>query len=201
MNRRLTPADGESGPDDTRKTNSNLVIKRERKAIQGRYKLEIMFGTKRVEHNSPCFISVWDGGGYVTGEGDMLLSLCGTCPSGVVQVIEPTLENPKPDMGVCLKCKRIFKLKDTAEAKFFRLPVDKLAGVLEKYYLTLKGDADIYLKFPKKDIRYENNELDTLKLNSARADRHYAIYTMKRLLDDTKNGASIQSRIKAFLTA
>jgi hypothetical protein len=170
------------------------------KEVKARYKIEVVFGTDR-SNIANYGIILWDSLNK-TAEGDSLL---GFCPNrdckGIVHRPEGTMEDPDPTVGFCSICKTPFKLVDMADMKCFRSSMDVLAEKLEQVYVALGHNADIYLKFHPKDIRYEAKDRNVGNLFGARGARRAAIYPMDRIMKDTNNGSTLKSRFMAFVTA
>ena len=74
------------------------------------------------------------------------------------------------------------------------------AGV-EILFDRLKGNADIYLKHFKYDIRFDikNARAEFAKVEKARANIEKSIYPLYRVLKDTSSGAKMSTLIRAFL--
>jgi hypothetical protein len=72
----------------------------------------------------------------------------------------------------------------------YKLPTNILAERLEQWWHRLEGDADLYIKYHERDIRYR--EMAT-RLGSAKARKHRGLlaYPLARLLRDTAAGKSV----------
>jgi hypothetical protein len=75
-----------------------------------------------------------------------------------------------------------------------------LAKELTKIFHSLGGNADVYLKFHKTDVRYLALERDKGP-DVARRLKGLAIYPLRNILKDTAAGADLTSRFKAFITS
>lgn len=93
----------------------------------------------------------------------------------------------------------VFKDERNEGGTDFRVETRKLADLLAKYWYKLDGNADVYLKFDRTDIRYQMMEKE-YGTKRARELKGLAIYPLKNILGDTSNGASLADRIYKFLT-
>lgn len=164
--------------------------------LKASHKIEVsLTDDKRDDvHPFPALIMIWDSSGQIFGEGDSIMGFCPRCPDGILHRTDELT-------SFCLACKQPFPAKDTVDIRAVRLTITGLSGLLEKIFVHLGCDADVYIKHLRKDIRYQTQDYNQKVLLKARAAREPAIYTMKRILQDTGNGASISSRFRAFLTA
>ena len=80
-----------------------------------------------------------------------------------------------------------------------------IAGLVELVdilFRRFKGNADIYLKHFKFDIRYDQSNTNAesrKKVERARANIEKSIYPLYRILKDTSSGATMASVLRAFL--
>lgn len=183
--------------------------------VAGQFKIEVTFGSERQSKGiTPYAIMIWQTFDTLTGAEpeknivmersgtETLMAFCPSCPEGIVRRPEETyFESNAGDTGYCGNCKKPFEVKDMPDMKLYRSDMTSLAKRLVTFFHTLKGNCDISLKFHRSDLRYNPGEKYIDKLNKARSDRHPAIYTMQRIMEDTKNGASLEGRFKAFVTA
>jgi hypothetical protein len=170
--------------------------------VTATHKIEVAVGDGRRSGKAfPALVMIWGSAGKVFGEGDVIMGFCPNCPDGIVDRNQTDPEAPDDATGFCQTCKRPFKSKETVDMKAVRMTVPDLARFLAKIFHKVKCDADLALKFFERDIRYQAGELDRKKLDKARTTRHLVIYTMRRILDDTKSGSTVESRFEAFLTA
>lgn len=164
-------------------------------------KIEIVFGKDRTSNGPNAYaLMVWDSSGKLHGGGDALMGFCPYCPASIMSRVDP-VDNSMPTVHFCPKCKRPFKAEKMVDYIVHKTTTQVLADKLVGLWTALKGDADIYLKFHKKDIRYAPLDYDRKKLLQARQQRYPSIYTLKRILDDTTGGADLRARFLAFLRA
>jgi hypothetical protein len=167
-----------------------------------RFKLEVAIGDgRRSGKTFPAIVMIWGSSGKIFGEGDVFMGFCPKCPDGIIDREQTDPNTPSVDLGFCQSCRQPFKSTETVDMKAVRMTVQGLSDFLAKIFHNLKCDADLYLKMFEKDIRYQPQDFDRDRLDKARTKRHRAIYTMRRILDDTKNGTPVRERFEAFLTA
>jgi hypothetical protein len=75
-----------------------------------------------------------------------------------------------------------------------------------KWFMKLDARADIYMKFPRYDIRAltqmeQEKQLMGEALAKLRNDKRKCIYPLKNIIRDTAAGADLYSRVLAFLRA
>lgn len=196
--------------------------------IKARYKIEIQFGQDRSMSSLKPSVGVmlcWESGKRFHGGGDDLMYWCGypDCDTPM------STENFTDYFAVCPTCHReqfldgpdklqhiedarkrgintgsLEQLPVVSDTKFFRLPPPKIAEVIEKVWIKLGFNADIYLKYHPSDIRYRSSEMTTKtydELKKVRRMRGLHIYPLARILKDTAAGADPRRRFLAFITA
>lgn len=163
-----------------------------------KYKIEVQYIESRKLHEpSMVSVSAWESGKRFDGGGDEAMFWCidakehtggcgGLIPAG----------NAKNGMAMCPHCKNMINAT--------RLPVERvglfsarnLSKEVAKIYRHLDGNADIYLKF---------HETDTAGMTRLRSEgkktTQRAIYTLKRLVQDTVGGSDVAKCIENFLTS
>jgi len=194
------------------------------RAETAKYKIEVAFSWDRTEKGPAlALITIWESGRCLHGGGDDKMFWCGYPDCGRPMASSAMMV----DVGICPSCQRpLFRTMDDrvltisqakasgiphgdmekrpciSEVKFAKLSVSKLADLLEKLWRDLGCDADVYVKFFKKKIRFEPGDRNARDvLARARMSRSYVVYTLKSILKDTSTGASIRDRFEAFLTA
>jgi len=173
-----------------------------------KYKLEAMF-EKKHSLTRPTFgvISFWQSGAKLHGGGDTKMYICPGKDLG-----KSSCEAFIPDVAtgygflVCPKCKEVWKGEQVSGELGFRLSIQNWSFVLLRYFSKLEGNADVYLKYPKHDIRAvarieQDKQHMGEKLEKARRELSKVIYPLRNIIKDTTNGADLQSRFYAFLRA
>ena len=174
------------------------------------YKLEIQFG---VDHHvagpntTYGSITIWENGSHFNGGGDALLY---TCPGKFQKVNDCEAIIPDSVNGrrvvVCPACMMAWRSSHLIGQTFYRLPIQKWAEVVHRWYIRLNLDADIRVKYHYDDIRVaaeaeQQKELRGEVLEKARsaARRKPRVYPLENIVRDLNAGADLQTRILAFL--
>lgn len=175
-----------------------------------KYKLEVMFQHERsVIHPFPGVVSFWESGTKLHGGGDSKLYMCPAKDLG-----KGDCEGFIPDTAnglnfiVCPSCKSLWRSEEVHGEVFYRLPVQKWAEVLLKWYIKLDLNADIRIKYSKNDIRaaalveQEAQRMGEVLTKARSSDRRMVYtYPLKNIIRDTSAGADLYGRILAFLKA
>lgn len=175
---------------------------------RAKYKIEVMFRhSRRSTGLIDGMLSIWESGTKLSGEGDAKVYFC---PSkelgrGECQAILPDVSNGFGHL-VCPKCGQSWKDSEVYGEVFFKLPYEKWAEVLVTYYARTGHNADIYLKYPKHDVRViaakeQEKQLKGDQYNKLRSEKVLYIYRLERIIKDTSSGSSLYDRFKALLTA
>ena len=168
--------------------------------VAARYKIEITFGKERTRMNSVGCVQILESGAALHGGGDIKLFWCPNDDCGLPMDYSSKAAGP----AFCEHCGLTHEAKDLVGEKFFRLPVQKLSLLVEKTFHQLGGHADIYVKYHPTDLRratldYKGRDQE-VSLGKARVGRQRPyIYPLKNIIKDTAAGATLSSRIKAFL--
>jgi hypothetical protein len=192
------------------------------------YKLEIHFGPDRTSLSHKLMaavVTIWESGRRLHGGGDEKMYWCGYPDCG-----KPfSTDNFAHMHAVCPKCRRELHLDPVSRQEQLdyvnleglpvngldRIPIvvgEKLlkqtppnvAKFLAKTWYALDCDADIYLKFHPKDIRFDKTNFGHEvidKMKGVRAKREPVIYSLSRILADTAAGGDVEKRILAMITA
>jgi len=173
-----------------------------------KFKIEAMFEQKH-SVTKPTFgvLSFWQSGAKFHGGGDTKMYLC---PGKDLGKSECQSFIPDASAGyghlVCPKCGEVWRGEQVSGELGFRLSIQNWAIVLTRYFAKLEGNADIYAKYPRADIRavakieQEKQHMGE-KLTKARGELQKVIYPLKNIIKDTVNGADLQTRFYAFLRA
>lgn len=173
-----------------------------------KYKIEIMFDRKR-SRDAPSFgiMSFWESGSKFHGGGDTKIYFCAGKKLGVsnCDAFIPDSSNGYGHL-VCPNCKKVWKGDQVDGEIGARLTMQNWATVVVKYFLKMEARADIYMKFPRYDIRQltrmeQEKQLMGEALAKLRRDNRKCIYPLKHIIKDTAAGADLYSKFLAFLRA
>ncbi len=195
----------ELGALDKRKEAFDKLLATEGKA---KYKIEVIFSHVRSSRtSSPGMLSLWESGTKLHGGGDTKVYWC---PGKELKVSDCTGLIPDSSAGygylTCAKCGTTWKGEQVIGEIFYRLSPNKWAEVLLKHYVSVGHNADVYLKYPKTDLRIASGKEQAKQhmgelLAKARADRQQYIYPLRNIIKDVGAGSDILVRFHAFLTA
>jgi hypothetical protein len=170
--------------------------------IKARYKIEIFFGPDRtLQGPNLCQVQFFESGKKLNGDGDDMMFVCAN-PD------EPSLgcgsfipgDAIKGGIAICPGCKMAIKQTALTERLIGRLTTRNLATSLAKWFRKLDSDCDLYCKYDREDIRYVAM-VQRLGSQAAHRLRGLHIYPLRNIIKDLSNGASLEDRIFAFLTA
>jgi hypothetical protein len=188
-----------------RKAAFEKLIAQDQKA---KYKIEVMFRhTRGTTGLIDGTLGIWESGTKLNGDGDAKAYFCpsvergrGTCTALI----------PDTSAGfgylTCASCGVSWKEKEVYGEVFFKLPYEKWAEVLVKYYALCGHNADIYMKYPKHDVRKvaaaeQAKQLHGREYERLRKEKVLYIYPLRNIIKDTSAGATLYDRFKAFLQA
>ena len=193
-------------------------------SLRAAYKIEVLFGPRRtVQGPNVCLVQLWESGKHFHGGGDALMYVCldgrklkssATAAIYTGLVKDPSQfewvggcgkaipgQNIRGGMALCPSCQRASNARFAAHLlPFSGVTSRKLAEVLEVIFVQLNGNADIYCKYFRDDIRYQAMQR-TYGEEKARRHKGMHIYPLERIVQDTANGSSVQNQIFKFLTA
>lgn len=183
--------------------------------VRAKYKLEVQFGKNR-SNKAPFagVITFWLSGTKFHGGGDEKIYECPRkdCrawifPQQIDQVTEivdgvPTMSSK----SLCGECGSLWPSEVTIGERFCKLTTQNWANALLRVFQRMEFDADLYLKYSREDIRYKAalemaRDLGGEELAKAHRRRGLHIYPLKNLIKDTKHGANLLGRIRAFIEA
>jgi hypothetical protein len=177
-----------------------------KEAGKAKFKIELLF-TRELSTREPCpgVISFWESGAKLHGGGDTILHFCPGKSLGRNDC-EHYIPDPSNGYGilVCPRCHSVWDGKQVIGQYLARLPIQKWAEVICKYYRQLDMNCDVVVKYHKNDIRAAmraRHIQDSLGVLRAPAKRLKRIYTLGNLLRDTSAGSALYDRILAFLKA
>lgn len=186
--------------------------------VKGKYKIELLCEPKRTGWGEPFggVIKVWLSGAAMSGNADVTIYFCPRCHS-VIDAEQLGMYDRKNNGwptkpyygGLCLNCNLITPGPKLIDFRFVRTSLTNWVELIARYYRILMFDVDLYLKHFKSYLTKVMEE----RLEHPRAcagidgmvknfiDKELAIYSLSRLTRDTANGCSLETALKAFLTA
>lgn len=199
-------------------------LEAEGKISRARWKMQIWIKSERSIRKPLSFtLSVWESGKRLHGGGDESAFFCKRKPgaarpkapfaassihqkhfkrepqaSGCGGVIPG--EAIRVSQALCPHCGLQWDTEQIADAIFYQVPVEKAAEILANWFRELNSDADIYAKYRDDDIRTKMMA-QSYGIKKARELKGLTIYPLHRIIKDTAAGATVESRIKAFLLA
>lgn len=184
---------------------------------RAKYKMQIWFRSNRSTKKPLEFsLSFWESGKRLHGGGDEALFLCrrNTDAPRISLADQMMVRNGRigcdslisgeiaeeTGVVVCPNCYTRHKLTEIGDAIFYRLTVDQAAEKLAWWFRKIGGNADLYAKYCPTDPRVAmmSRHYDA---RTAQEKKGLTIYPLANLLKDTLAGASLEGRIKAFITA
>lgn len=190
---------------EKKKAAFDAVLAAEQKA---KYKIEVLFAhTRKVHGPSVGMLSIWQSGSKFHGGGDTKMYWC---PASDLKKADCNGVIPDSSQGygylVCPSCGNTWKGEQVTGELLFKLDAWKWAEVLVKHYVRLQHNADIYLKYPRIDLRVASDkeqakQLMGEELAKARSERQLYIYPLANIIKDTSSGSDLLNRFHALLTA
>jgi len=175
---------------------------------KAKYKIEVLFAhTRRAFGDSVGALSIWESGTKLHGGGDTKMYWC---PGKELRLSDCTGFIPDASNGyghlVCPRCQKVWSGDQVFGEIFYRFDSWKWAQALLKHYASLDHNADIYLKYPKHDLRVASRleqakQMMGEKLAKVRTERQQYIYPLNRIIKDVSAGSDLLTRFHAFLTA
>lgn len=191
------------------------AIERKREALEAAFgygdgllatwKIELNFEKGRSVHKPFAgSLMVWRSGSAFGGGGDEVMY---PCPDdNCIGFIPPELISAIAQRAGCPKCQKLWRQDQLMEMRLFKLPAQRWATVVTKYFIRLNQDADIYLKTHPIDIRTQTlkeqmKDRGGTELLAARMERIPIIYPLKNIFKDMVEGAELEVRFRQFLEA
>jgi len=170
--------------------------------VAARYKIEVTFGKQRTRMMSLGAMQILESGTALHGGGDIKMYWCPREECGLPMDYSSKASGP----AFCEHCGNTIKSTEMVGERFFKLPTQKLALLVEKVFHQLGGNADIYVKYHPTDLRRATLDFKArdqeVQLGKARAGRQRPyIYPLKNIIKDTSAGATLSGRFRAFLDA
>ena len=178
---------------------------------EAKFLLDVYFNEERSVHKPfSGFLMAWTNGGFAHGGGDEKVYFC---PSKVdrngqtkicAAPMPPNLI--KHGVGICVACQQPSRGKDFVGEVYFKLGVSSWAAVLERYFFRLECNADIRLGIMRGDLRRttaleQTGERQGELLENLRHRREWLRYSLRSIVKDGTTGATLDSRLNAFLRA
>jgi hypothetical protein len=175
---------------------------------KAKYKIEIFFAhTRRAHGRSIAMLSLWESGAKLHGGGDAKVYWCPGKDTG-----RSTCAAAIPDHAngygflVCPRCKTVWPGAEVRGELLGRWSNRQWAEILVLFFRKLDHNADIYLKYPKHDLRIAAHKEQVKQrmgeeLERVRRERVRYIYPLRNILKDTASGADLLGRFNAFLNA
>lgn len=173
-----------------------------------KYKIEIMFERKRSAQN-PTFgiMSFWESGSRLHGGGDTRIYICAGKSTKKADC-DAFIPDSSAGYGhlMCPNCRNVWKGGEVTGEIGARLTMQNWAVALHKYFMKLNGNADIYMKYPKHDIRKiaameQDKHLGGEQLAKMRKEQQRCIYPLRNIIKDVSMGSDIMAKFYAFLKA
>lgn len=175
------------------------------------YKLEVQFGIKHHINGFPTYgmLTFWESGTKLHGGGDAMLYVC---PGKYQKKNECEAIIPDHVNGgavvMCPKCLLLWKDVELIGQIYYKLPIQKWAEVMYRWFIRLNMNADIRKKYNYEDIRVaaareQQKEMRGDLLERARSTerRVPATYPLANIIRDVNAGADMTKRILSFLRA
>lgn len=188
--------------------------------VKAKYKLEIQFGKGRTSRGQPFpgIMSAWLSGSKFHGGGDEKIFECPNPSCGawilpdqitqrtIVQKINGREVEEFKSISICGECGNIWSSEQTTGERLYKLTEQDWAYAILRMFKRLSMDADLYLKFHPTDIRYQSmmemaRNRGGEEIYKARKNRGLHIYPLRNIITDTKHGADLYKRIRAFINA
>lgn len=172
--------------------------------VRARWKIEVTFVKNRslVKLNH-CGIQVWESGKHFHGGGDSLAFFCKDNRKGHDEGCWGVIpqDNVAPNgVAYCPSCKAAINANHLTNMKLGVVYLDGLAKELAALFRKLGSNADIVIKYHRTDVRYA--ALEKAKgPDVARKLKGMHIYPLKNIIKDTSAGATLEGRMKAFITS
>ena len=183
-----------------------------------KYKIELHFGKNRTTAGpNVCAVSAYESGRHLDGEGDEMMYICSErdrgleLASGSAKVHDAPVERGtagcgafirgsslKAGFAMCPSCQSVIRADALTNTVIVSLPTKRLSVLVTEWFRKLESNCDIYVKYHPTDIRYIAMEA-AHGLDKARMLRGLSIYPLANIIKDTTAGASLESRIAAFL--
>lgn len=190
-------------------------------ATRAKYKIQIWFRSERSLHTPATYsLSFWESGKRLHGGGDEMLFICRrhadapkispfamanaakrkqVSESGCGGMISGDQISPE-GIVVCPHCLLQHRTDQIGDSIFYKTSINNAATILANWWRKLGCNADIYAKYSPTDPRTVMMSR-TYSPRKAREKKGLTIYPLANILKDTLSGATLESRMRAFITA
>ena len=168
-----------------------------------RYKLDLTLTADfSLSRHSPGFLTFWESGTRLNGEGDARVYLC---PTATCEAVIPDASRAL-GMAVCPKCHEAWNEKELVGEIYANLWPQGWAARIAMSFRTLHMNADVRIIHPRQPIRsttLENVEHVTGidKIDLARETRRVRVRLLKDIMRDLSAGADMERCFLAFIKA
>lgn len=199
------------------------ALEKEDKLSSARWKLQVWIKSERSIYKPLSFtLTVWESGKRLHGGGDEGAFFCRRKPSapkarmpfGAARPSGVFKKTPTKDgcgsvipgdhsvhgRIVCPSCGLNWDTEHIADAIYYNVPVERAAEIIATWFRDLEFSADIYVKYRDQDIRVQMMA-KSYGVRKARELKGLTVYSLKRILQDTAGGATLEDRFKALLLA
>jgi len=182
------------------------------------FKIQIWFRSQRSMHAPIAFtLSFWESGKRLHGGGDEMMFVCRRhAESPKLKPFDLAMAKTKSVRGcdglisgglaqetgavLCPHCHVSHRLDQIGDSIFYRTTINQASDIIAKWWRKIGHNADLYAKYnpldPRSVMMAQNYDFRT-----AREKKGLTIYPLQNILKDTLNGATLESRVKAFITA
>jgi hypothetical protein len=187
-------------------------------AKKAKYKIQIWFRSERSLHKPLAYsISFWESGKRLHGGGDEMMFICRRNQSAPkISPFDRVSTKMTSDIGcnglipgdiaedtgvvVCPHCYTRHQLTEIGDSIFYQTTIQQASERLAWWWRKLGCNADIYAKYSPTDPRtvMMARHYDA---KTAREKKGLTIYPLENILKDTLAGSSLETRLKAFITA
>lgn len=186
----------------SKETMQTQIIKDDKKQdIRGKYKIEVMFDKNRTSLGPNLLgIQLWESGKKFNGDGDEMMYWCMDLKTNQGCKSPIPADSIKGPFAMCPSCKQGIMIEHATNMRVLRVSTRVLADELASLFRKVGQNADIYVKYNRDDPHYIAMEKSS-GAAVAKKLRGMHIYPLKNILKETMNGASLEDRFFAFLTA
>jgi len=191
------------------KKNIELLEKQASEKKLALYKIEVQFGKNHHVDGQLTYgmLTLWESGTKLHGGGDALLYVC---PGKELGRNDCTGVIPDALLGravtVCPHCTTAWRREEIIGQIYYRLPIQKWAEVVHRWFVRLNMNADLRVKYFYQDIRAVSDKeqekqlkgelLEKARSSSQRVSR---VYPLENIVRDVSAGADMYTRILSFL--
>lgn len=182
------------------------------------FKIQIWFRSDRSTKKPIAYtLSFWESGKRLHGGGDEMMFVCRRhAQSPKLKPFDLAMSKSKSVRGcdglipgglaqetgfvMCPHCHATHKLDQIGDSIFYRTTIDQAATIIANWWRKIGNNADLYAKYNPQDPR-SVMMAQNYDYRTAREKKGLTIYPLQSILKDTLNGSTLESRVKAFLSA